>query len=117
MIRPWWTESELNVLRSYEKLNISPWQVATIILWFNDLICKIGIKLPVSNYFKTLLFKRLIRITFPFSVPNTAFYPNDFIEQYLDSDVKEAIDLLAGLSTVTVWISPVAVINVKNIDF
>lgn len=78
---------------------------------------KIGIKLPVSNYFKTILLRRLIRIILPFYVPKTAFSPNDLMEQYLESDWKEDIDLFDGLLAATVWISPLAVIKMKNIDF
>jgi hypothetical protein len=46
--------------------------------------------------------RRLTRKTFPFYVPNTAFYPKDLIEQYLESDGKEITDLLVGLSAATV---------------
>jgi len=72
--------------RSEEKLNISPWHVAAIILSLTVFMCKIGIKLPVSNSFNTLLFKMLIKIILPLYVPKTAFYPNDFIVQNLESD-------------------------------
>ena len=72
--------------RSEEKLNISPWHVAAIILSLTVFMCKIGIKLPVSNSFNTLLFKMLIKIILPPYVPKTAFYPNDFIVQNLESD-------------------------------
>ena len=80
-------------------------------------MCKIGIKLPVSNWLRMLLLRRLIRITVPFSVPKTVFYPKDLMEQNLESDWKEDIDLFAGLSAKTVCIYPLAVKNVKNIDF